>query len=138
MESSPGGFAIVPEEGLSIGSVLGKALETLKNYPIFFFGLALVTIIPSASFLFMDPIFLYTNPQYMIIIGLINLTLALLGQGMVSYAVFKALKGEEFTVGDTLIRGLPRLPIMFVSIILLVLFGMIFGILYGLTMMAGR
>lgn len=132
MDSSPGGFTIV-EPDIYMSSILSLTLTTLKGNPLFFFGLALTAAIPSSAFLFLDPFQLITKPQYMMMIGLGNVIIMLIGQGAVSYAVFESLKGEEIAAGASLWRGVSRLPTMCLIVILFVFIGIGFSALMSLT-----
>lgn len=122
MATQSSGFVVAPE--FSIGSVLSRTFSTLFHNPLLFFGLSAVVAAIST---------LLEGVVSESFIGLalsnfLGLFLGLVLQGMIAYAVFLALIGEDSSLGEVLERGLTR----FVPLLLVALFT---GVLYFLGFM---
>ena len=111
MSAQSNGFVVAPE--FSIGSVLSRTFSTLFHNPLLFFGLAAVASGISAL---LDGL-VAESTIGTALSGLLGLFLGLVVQGMIAYAVFLALIGEDSSLGELLERGLTRfLPLLLVAL----------------------
>ena len=123
MEASTSEFAVI-NNNISISSIFNLSFSVIKSSPILFLCLSLINFMPYLGI---------AKPEYHMgtwlpltfIAPLLIFTL--MGQGMVSYAVFQSLSGEKIRAGASLWRVISRVPTMFLTSLL---FGLI---IYGLS-----
>lgn len=116
MRSFQNGFVIEPR--FSIGDVLSRTFSTLADKPVFFFGLAAMTALPSAVINagVLGPSSMTLLPVFC------NMLLGLMIQGAIAYGVFSSLADQDPSWGEALARGFRRTFYLF-------LIGLIMGLL---------
>ncbi|MDL2210413.1 hypothetical protein LJC26_06380 [Desulfovibrio sp. OttesenSCG-928-O18] len=99
---------------VSVGSVLGRSLETLLKNPVVFFGLTLAVMLPLSIIASLLP-----SEFAMVITVIFSAILGFVIQGAVAYGVFQTLRGNTAGIGDALGRGFVRfIPILIASILI--------------------
>ena len=128
MAAQPDNFVVTPV--FSIGSILSRTVSTLFQNPLLFFGLAVIASVPTAI---IDEI---VSESFFgqAAAGFFTLFLGMVVQGIIAYAVFLALTGEEEPLSDILNQGLGQMGVLLVVALLT---GLIFTLGFILFVIPG-
>ena len=89
----------------SVGTVLSRSFSTFFKQPIIFLGLAFLTLIPGVII----EVFMRVQSTS----NFADALLRTLMQGAIAYCVFRALKGESTSIGESLKRGSEHIGTLF-------------------------
>lgn len=135
VDNTPAGDAPPVRERLSIGSILGRALDVMKNNLFVLIGIALIAVVPpfvlqllimggAAADMVMDPMYGPAEPSmtYSVLsflVSLLDLLLGLMLQGAVAVCVYRYLQGSKATIGSSISAVMPNLVALVIAAIIM-------------------
>ncbi|CAK7072479.1 MAG: hypothetical protein DELT_01944 [Desulfovibrio sp.] len=129
---TPAQYMMPPKASLDIGSIIGRTFTVLMKNPVVFFGLPLVTMIPSAIFIVVLP------ESAGVATNIVETIFNFIVQGAIAYAVYQALQDKVMNMNDALSSIVPVIgPLVSTAIIssLGILLGLLLLIVPGLILL---